>query len=135
MGLYRVHERLLVDRANGVFVEGGPGCVSTLSMVSKRAIGILLANGAISEVQAPPLAVFTGWRGRARELDALGIDTIAFITMDARDVAYAMRARRRREDEEQEEFDRKVGKLAQAVERWQCEIREFLGIDDADVRR
>ena len=80
--LYRIHQRLLVNSKHGTFVEAGPGCVHALGMVSKKTIALLLQGGAISIVQAPPLGIFTGWKGRARKLDSLGIDTIGFITMD-----------------------------------------------------
>lgn len=133
--LYRIHERLLVNRKNGTYIAAGEGKVHALPMVSASAIQVLLRTGAISEVQAPPLDVFTGWRGRARVLDRLGIDTVAFVSMDAHDVAYAMRAALRRSETPQEDFDERVDKLARAVERWQCEIKGYLGIDGAEVRR
>ena len=133
--LYRIHDKILIDSRNGVFLEGGEGCVHTLSMLGASVRQALLKVGAISELQAPPLSVFTGWAGRARKLEELGIDTIGFVTMDAHDVAYAIRASVRKEGDEQETFDQKVDKLALAVQRWQAEIEENLGIGSADVRR
>jgi len=132
--LYRIHQRLLVDSKNNVQIEGGEGCVHTLDMVSKENRAILLQVGAISIVQAPPLSTFTHWAGRARKLDELGIDTIGFITMKPGDVAYAIRASLDVE-EDQETFDHKVENLTAAVFRWQGEIRQFLGIDSARVKR
>lgn len=135
MTLYRIHQRLLVDSAKGIFVEGGEGCVHSLDMIGKGKRAILLRVGAISIVQAPPLDTFDHWRGKARMLESLGIDTIGFITMAAQNVAYAIRAAHRKEDEDQGAFDAKVEKLALAVERWQHEIRGYLGIGIAKTRR
>jgi len=133
--LYRIHQKLLIDRS-GVFVEGGGGCVHALSMLSGKTIKALLRTGAISEVQAPPLEVFWGERaGRTRKMAELGIDTIGFVTMEARDVAYAIRASARKEGEAQETFNQKADKLALAVERWQAEIRDYLEIGSAGLRR
>jgi len=133
--LYRIHQKLLIDQAGGVFIEGGDGCVHTLSMLSANTHKALLTTGAISEVQAPPLVTFWGDGGRASKLADLGIDTIAFVTMKPCDVAYAIRASLRKEDEDQETFNQRVDKLALAVERWQGEIKSYLGIDSARVRR
>lgn len=128
MSLYRIHQRLLVNRKAGTFVEPGGAC--TLDMIGKDKIKLLLDIGAISLVRAPPLSVFTHWRGRAAKLAELGIDTIGFVTMDARDVAYAIRA------SVTDDVDQgKVDRLTLAVERWQGEIRKYLGIDSARVRR
>jgi len=131
--LYRIHQRLLINSKKGTFIE--PGGVHCLKRVNKATVALLLAQGSISLVQAPPLETFTGWGGRARKLASLGIDTIAFITMTPRDIAYAIRDSLRRETETQERFDEKVTKLAAAVDRWQGEIRQYLGIDSARVRR
>jgi hypothetical protein len=103
--------------------------------LSKDKVAILLQVGAISLVQAPPLETFSGWQGRAAKLDSLGIDTVAFITMDSRDVAYAIRASVRKEEEDQATFDEKTDRLALAVTRWQGEIKQLLGIGGATVRR
>jgi len=137
--LYRIHQKLLVNATDGLFIQGGDGCIHDLGMLGSDKVERLVQIGAISEVQAPPLETFTGWAGRARKLtDELGIDTIGFIQMDARDIAYAIRASVRKEDsdEDQETFDRKVDQLALAVQRWQGEIKTFLGIGGvAEARR
>jgi hypothetical protein len=133
--LYRVHQRLLIDSQEGRFIEGGEGCTHTLSTLNTNAIKALLKMGAISEVQAPPLETFTGWAGRAKKLGELGIDTIGFITTPAHDIAFAIRANVRKEEEDQETFDVKVDKLTLAVERWQREIKTVLDIGDARTRR
>ena len=133
--LYRIHQKLLID-SSVVFIEGGGGCVHALSMLSAKTRKALLDTGAISKVQAPPLSVFWGeGKSRTSKMAALGIDTVAFVTMEARDVAYAIRASVRKEDEDQETFNRKADKLALAVERWQAEIRDYLGIGSARIRR
>lgn len=133
--LYRVHQKLLVNSTDGTMIGGSPDCVHALPMLGKDKIAVLLRIGAISEVQAPPLSVFTNWAGRARKLDELGIDTIGFIQMDAHDIAYSIRASVRRETESQEDFNRKVDKLALAVARWQGEIRQYLGIGSVNESR
>lgn len=133
--LYRIHQRLLINSKEGLCIPGGEGMVHTLSMISKDHIGALLATGAISLVQAPDLNTFDGWEGKARMLGELGIDTVGFVSLTARDVAYAIRAAHRKEDESAVDFDHKVDKLAVAVERWQHEIRDLLGIGSAYVRR
>lgn len=133
--LYRIHQRLLINSKEGLCIPGGEGMVHTLSMISKDHIGALLATGAISLVQAPDLDTFDGWEGKAKMLRELGIDTVGFVSLTARDVAYAIRAAHRKEDESAVDFDRKVDKLAVAVERWQHEIRDLLGIGSAYVRR
>lgn len=134
--LYRIHQKLLIDHNDGTFIEGGDGCVHALSMLSGKTRKALLRTGAISEVQAPPLSVFWGDdTSRTRKLADLGIDTIGFVTMEARDIAYAIRASVRKETEDQETFNRKADKLALAVERWQAEIRDYLGIGSARIRR
>jgi len=134
--LYRIHQKLLIDHNDGAFIEGGNGCVHSLSMLSARTRQALLDTGAISEVQAPPLTVFWGeGTSRTRKLADLGIDTVGFVTMGAKDVAYAIRASVRKEDEDQETFNRKADKLALAVERWQAEIRDYLGIGSAEIKR
>lgn len=125
--LYRIHQKVLVG---DTFIVGGEGCVHALPALSRRVLDALLANGTISEVQAPPLSVFDGWAGRARKLDSLGIDTIGFIQMDARDVAYAIRASVSGDVDPD-----RVDKLALAVERWQGEIKDHLGIGSAQERR
>jgi len=132
--LYRIHQKLLIDQRGGVFVEGGNGCVHSLSMLSTKTRKALLRTGAISEVQAPPLTVFWGDGGRARKLAELGIDTIGFVTMGAKDVAYAIRASIRAPDDDGR-FNERVDKLALAVERWQSEIRDYLEIGSARIRR
>jgi len=132
--LYRIHQKLLIDQAGGVFIEGGNGCVHSLSMLSAKTRQALLRTGAISEVQAPPLAVVWSDTGRTRKLADLGIDTIAFVTMEARDVAYAIRASIRAPGDD-ERFNERVDKLALAVQRWQSEIRDYLGIGSARIRR
>ncbi len=106
-----------------------------MSMVKSSTIKLLLAQGTISPVQAPPLDTFTHWQGRAKKLAELGIDTIAFIAMTPRDVAYAIRASLHKETETQEELNAKVDKLTPAVDRWQREIRQYLGIESAKTKR
>lgn len=133
MPLYRIHQRLLINRKQGTFIE--PNGVHRLNTVKPATIRLLLAQGTISPVQAPPLDTFTHWQGRAKKLAELGIDTIAFITMTPRDVAYAIRASLHKETETQEELSIKVDKLTPAVDRWQREIRQYLGINGAQVRR
>ena len=127
--LYRIHQRLIVNAKQGLCIDGGEGVTHTLGMVGKDKIAVLLRTGAISLVQAPPLATFEGWVGRARKLDELGIDTVAFVTLPARDVAYAIRASVGNVE------GSKVDQLTRAVERWQAEIKEYLGIGSAHVRR
>ena len=68
-------------------------------------------------------------------LDELGSDSIAFVSMDARDVAYSIRAMKRRDEMTQAQFNEQVDKLAVAVRRWQHEIRNLIGIGSAYVRR
>lgn len=132
--LYRIHQKLLIS--DDRFIDGGGGCVHALSMLSAKTRKTLLRTGAISEVQAPPLSVFWGNdTSRTRKLAELGIDAIGFVTMEARDIAYAIRASVRKKDEDQETFNRKADKLAFAVERWQAEIRDYLGIGSARIRR
>jgi len=133
--LYRIHQRLLINSKEGLCIPGGEGMVHTLSMLGKNTIAALLDTGAISLVQAPPLETFNGWESKARMLGELGIDTVGFVSMGARDVAYAIRAARRKEGTDAARFDRQVDKLAVAVERWQREIRDYLGIGSAYVRR
>ena len=130
--LYRIHQKLLVNASDGLMVGGSPNCVHSLGMLGQDKIDLLIKLELISPVQAPPLSVFTGWSGRARKLDELGIDTVGFIQMDARDVAYSIRASVRKEGEDQETFNRKVDKLALAVQRWQGEVCEYLGIGSVD---
>ncbi len=133
--LYRIHQRLLIDSARGLCIPGGEGMVHTLSTLGKDKIAVLLKVGAISLVQAPPLDTFSGWGAKHRMLGALGIDTVGLVSMEARDVAYAICASKRRAGTSEERFAEKVEKLAIAVERWQSEIRELLGIGSAYVRR
>jgi len=128
--LYRIHQKLLVNHRQSLFIERG--CVHPLPMLGTATRQALLKTGTISEVQAPPLSVFWGEQGRTRKLADLGIDTIGFVTMEARDIAYAIRASVRKEGDD---FDRKVDKLALAVERWQDEIKDYLGIGSAEIRR
>jgi len=132
--LYRIHQKLLIDHNDGAFIEGGNGCVHSLSMLSARTRKALLDTGAISEVQAPPLTVFWGEGGRACKLADLGIDTIGFVTMGAKDVAYAIRASIRAPGDD-DRFNERVDKLALAIERWQAEIRDYLGIGSAEIKR
>lgn len=134
MPLYRIHQRLLLNASQGLCLQGGEGVVHSLSSVSADHITALLKTGAISLVQAPPLDTFTGWVGRARKLDSLGIDTIGFVTMKPRDIAYSIRASVDT-GSEQEAFDQRVDQLALAVERWQREIKNYLGIGSAYIRR
>ena len=127
--LYRIHSRLVVNAKQGLCIDGGEGVTHTLGMVGKDKIAVLLRTGAISLVQAPPLDTFEGWAGRARKLGDLGIDTVAFVTLPAQDVAYAIRASVGSTEKS------KVDQLALAVERWQAEIKGYLGIGSVKVRR
>jgi hypothetical protein len=104
-------------------------------MVSANSIAALLKVGAISLVQAPSLDTFEGWAGKAKMLGELGIDTVGLVSMEARDVAYAIRAARRKPGVSDGKFQEQVDKLCVAVERWQQEIRGLLGIGSAYVRR
>ena len=61
MPLYRIHERLVVDAARGICIDGGEGAIHPLGTLGKDAIATLLKVGAISLVQAPPLETFSGW--------------------------------------------------------------------------
>ncbi len=131
--LYRIHHRLLLNIAHGRYLQRG--CVHPLGTIRPDVIALLLAQGAISVVHAPTLDAFTGWKGREKKLSELGIDTIGFVTMEPRDIAYAIKATTRNPDTDQETFDERVDKLAIAVERWQHEIKEALGIGDATGRR
>ena len=133
--LYRVHQKLLVNESEGLMVGGSPDCVHSLGMLGQNKIDLLVRIGAISPVQVPPLSVFTGWGGRARKLNELGIDTIGFIQMDARDIAYSIRASVCKEGESQETFNLKVEKLELAVRRWQREIEQYLGIGSVNESR
>lgn len=116
--LYRIHDRLLVNSKRGIVIEGGEGRVHCLDGISKATIGILLSQGNISIVSAPPLNTFWGWELRAKRLEEARIDTLKFLIMSVEQVIKAMHS------DEVEDWQPDL------VDEWQEEIKSYLGIDN-----
>ncbi len=117
MLLYRIHDRLLVNSRKGEFIEGGPGAVNCLDGIAKKTIKILIERGAISPVRAPALDDLPGWTTRAERLQEAGYDTIGFVLAEPDAVIDATR------NDDMRDW------LRQNIERWQHEIRGYLGFD------
>jgi len=82
--LFRVHTNLGFTSG----IRYVPGDIEPLKEVSGTIRQILLARGAISKVQAPPLHILPGWRDRAELFESVGItDVDQLICADLREVS------------------------------------------------
>ena len=109
--LYRVLYNIVFE--DGEFLAGGE--VSQLLGRSRKTITMLLARGAISEVQSPPLRVLPGWEGRAEVLEGIGIKTVVdLLVADPRQVA------------------RKINVSVTALERATDSVRRWIGVEEND---
>lgn len=120
MPLYRIHDRLLVNSKKGEFIEGGPGVVSDLSMISQGHIDVLISGGAISEVKAPPLDELPGWTLRAERLARAGYDAAGFLLGSPDDIIAATREKGVRNWKDWQ------------VRIWQEELKGYLLIDSVE---
>ena len=91
--LYRIHQRLLVNASQGVFIDGGEGVVHDLECIGADKRAILLDIGAVTPVFAAPFSeMFPAWKVRTERLEAAQIGPIDFLQMKPEAICNAVEA-------------------------------------------
>jgi len=106
--LYRVLRQLHAGKRGLIYA----GSLTRLEWLGDDGIEKLVAVGAVSEVQPPPLAVLPGWKRRAAPLAKMDIvDVTQFLLADTDAIA------------------QQVGRKAATVEMWKREVEGWLQAD------
>ena len=91
--LYRIHQRLLVNSRDGIFIDGGEGVVHDLECIGADKRAILLDIGAVTPVFAAPFSeMFPAWKVRTERLKAANIGPIDFLEMEPQAICDAVEA-------------------------------------------
>lgn len=117
--LYRIHERLLVNATQGVFIDGGEGVVHNLECIGADKRAVLLSIGVVSPVFAAPFSeMFPAWKIRTERLEEAHIEPIGFLEMEPEAICDAVEAA----------TDPPIKWKPALVAEWQEDVKARLGI-------